>query len=98
MITNRVGGIDRSVEKTHVWLDDLLGDEIGSDDRHYGYRVARIASEAHLAGKTEASIAASAANRGLRRRISAGDGSVLLHELAGDLRELLSPEAVLDDG
>jgi uncharacterized protein (DUF2267 family) len=149
MTTNRVDVIDRSVEKTHIWLSELA-EELGSDDRHYAYRVlraflhalrdhlpideaaslaaqlpifirgifyegwdpsgapeharsldiflARIANEAGLAGETEASIAATAANRVLRRHISAGEAGSVLHELPGHLRRLLTPEAMLDDG
>jgi uncharacterized protein (DUF2267 family) len=148
MTTNRLDVIDRSVEKTHIWLGDLT-DELGSEDRHYAYRVlraflhalrdhlpvdeaaslaaqlpifirgvfyedwapsrtpehardvdsflARIASEAGLAGETEASIAATAANRVLSRHISAGEAGSVLHELPKHLRELLSPEAIPDD-
>jgi uncharacterized protein (DUF2267 family) len=32
--------IDRSVEKTHIWLNELA-DELGSDDRQAAYRVLR---------------------------------------------------------
>ena len=32
--------IDRSVEKTNVWLNELAG-ELGSDDRKFAYRVLR---------------------------------------------------------
>jgi uncharacterized protein (DUF2267 family) len=149
MTTNRVDVIDRSVEKTHIWLGDLA-EELGSEDRQYAYRVlraflhalrdhlpvdeaaslaaqlpifirgvfyegwdpsgtpehardldsflARIASEAGLAGETEASIAATAANRVLSHHISAGEAVSVLHELPGQLREFLSPRAMLDDG
>ena len=149
MTTNRVDVIDRSVEKTHIWLSDLA-EELGSEDRHYAYRVlraflhalrdhlpideaaslaaqlpifirgifyegwdpsgtaeharsldaflARIANEAGLAGETEASIAATAANRVLTRHISAGEAGSVLHELSRHLRALLTPEAMLDDG
>jgi len=147
MTTNRVDVIDRSVEKTHIWLSDLA-EELGSEDRHYAYRVlraflqalrdhlpadeaaslaaqlpiflrgvfyegwnpsrtpehardldsflARIAGEAGLAGETEASMAATAANRVLSRHISAGEAGSILHELPRHLRELLSPEAMPD--
>ncbi len=149
MTTKRIDVIDRSVEKTHIWLNDLA-DELGNEDRHYAYRVlraflhalrdhlpadeaaslaaqlpifirgvfyegwnpsstpehardvdsflARIAREAGLAGETEASIAATAANRVLRRHVSAGEVGSVLHELPGQLRELLSTGALLDDG
>lgn len=32
--------IERSVEKTHVWLKEIA-EELGSDDRHYAYRALR---------------------------------------------------------
>ena len=32
--------IERSAEKTHVWLNEL-SDELGVDDRHYAYRALR---------------------------------------------------------
>lgn len=32
--------IDRSAEKAHVWVNELA-DELGTDDRHYAYRVLR---------------------------------------------------------
>ena len=60
--------------------------------------LARIANEAGLAGATEASIAATAANRVLTRHISAGEAGSVLHELSRHLRALLTPEAMLDDG
>ncbi len=149
MTTKRIDVIDRSVEKTHIWLNDLA-DELGNEDRHYAYRVlraflhalrdhlpadeaaslaaqlpifirgvfyegwnpsstpehardvdsflARIAREAGLAGETEASIAATAANRVLRRHVSAGEVGSVLHELPGQLRELLNTGAMVDDG
>ena len=40
MTTTRVDVIDRSVEKTHIWLDEL-SEELGTDDRHHAYRVLR---------------------------------------------------------
>lgn len=40
MPTDRADIIDRSVEKAHVWLNDLA-DELGSGDRRYAYRVLR---------------------------------------------------------
>ena len=148
MTTSRVDVIDRSVEKTHIWLGDLA-EALGSEDRHYAYRVlraflhalrdhltvdeaaslaaqlpifirgvfyegwdpsgtpehvrdlesflARIASEAGLAGETEASIAATAANRVLSRHISAGEAGSVLHDLPAPLREFLTPRMVPDD-
>lgn len=32
--------IERSVEKTHIWLKEIA-EELGSDDRHYAYRALR---------------------------------------------------------
>jgi uncharacterized protein (DUF2267 family) len=40
MTTTHVDVIDRSVEKTHIWLNDLA-EELATDDRHYAYRVLR---------------------------------------------------------
>jgi uncharacterized protein (DUF2267 family) len=37
---NRVATIDRSVEKTHIWLNELA-EELGDDDRQAAYRVLR---------------------------------------------------------
>ncbi len=50
----------------------------------------RVAREAGLAGETEASFAASAASRVLRRHVSGGEATSLLHVLPEQLRELLS--------
>jgi uncharacterized protein (DUF2267 family) len=143
MTTTHVDIIDRSVEKTHIWLNDLAG-ELATEDGHHAYRVlraflhalrdhlpvneaaqlaaqlpifvrgvfyegwdpsrtpehsrdldsflARIASEARLAGETEASFAAVAASRVLRRHISAGEADSVLHVLPGHLRELLGAD------
>ena len=52
----------------------------------------RIAGEAQLAGKTQASLAATAASRVLRRHISAGEGDSVLNALQQHLRELLGAE------
>jgi uncharacterized protein (DUF2267 family) len=52
----------------------------------------RIAAEAQLAGETEASFAATAASRVLRRHVSAGEGDHLLNALPQHLRELLGAE------
>jgi uncharacterized protein (DUF2267 family) len=133
--------IDRSVEKAHIWLNELT-EELGSSDQRYAYRVLRaflhalrdrlsvdeaaqlaaqlplfvrgvfyegwdpsrtpehtgdldsflerIATEAVLAGETEASFATAAASRVLRRHISAGETASVLHQLPGHVRELLS--------
>ncbi len=140
MTTARIDIIDRSVEKAHIWLNDLA-DELGTEDGHHAYRVLRaflhalrdhlsvdeaaqlsaqlpifvrgvfyegwdpsrtpehardldsflrrIASDAGLAGETEASFAATAASRVLRHHISAGEGDSVLHVLPHHLRELL---------
>jgi uncharacterized protein (DUF2267 family) len=143
MTTTRVDLIDRSVEKAHIWINDMA-DELGTEDNHHAYRVLRsflhalrdhltvdeaaklaaqlptflrgvfyegwdpsrtpehardldsflnrIASEAGLAGETEASFAATATSRVLRRHISVGAGDSILRALPQHLRELLTPE------
>ena len=143
MTTTRVDLIDRSVEKAHIWINDMA-DELGIEDNHRAYRVlrsflhalrdhltvdeaaklaaqlptflrgvfyegwdpsrapdhardidsflTRIAAEAQLAGETEASFAATAASRVLRRHVSAGEGDHLLNALPQHLRELLGAE------
>ncbi len=40
MSTTRVDIIDRSVEKAHIWVNDVA-EELGTDDRQYAYRVLR---------------------------------------------------------
>jgi uncharacterized protein (DUF2267 family) len=40
MTTTHLEIIDKTVEKTNIWLNQLA-DELGSDDRHYAYRVLR---------------------------------------------------------
>ena len=149
MTVTRVDIIDRSVEKAHVWINDLA-EELGSEDRQHAYRVlraflqalrdhlsvdetaalaaqlpvfirgvfyegwnpsrtpdhardlesflARIAKEAGLVGETEASMAATAANRVLSRHISAGEAGSVVHHLPQRLRELLNPDAMPNDG
>lgn len=141
MTATHVDIIDRSVEKAHIWINDLA-EELGTEDGQHAYRVlraflqalrdhlpvdeaaalaaqlpifvrgifyegwdpsgtpehardldsflARIASQARLAGETEASFAAMAANRVLHRHVSAGEGSSVLNALPQHLRELLS--------
>jgi len=143
MATTRVDIIDRSVEKAHVWINDLA-DEMGTKDHHQAYRVlraflhglrdhlsvdegaqlaaqlpifvrgvfyegwepsrvprhardvegflTRIADEAGLAGQTEASFAASAASRVLRRHVSAGEAISVVRALPEHLRDLLGTE------
>ena len=70
------------------------------EDAHLARRVSEGLGrdEAGLAGETEASIATTAANRVLRRHISAGEAGSVVHELPTHLRGLLIPEAMLDDG
>jgi len=144
MTITHVDIIDRSVEKTHVWLNDLAS-ELGTEDRQHAYRVLRaflhalrdhlsvdeaaalgaqlpifvrgvfyegwdpsrtpdrtrdldsflqrIAREARLAGETEASLAASAANRVLSRHVSPGEAASVLHVLPEHLREFLRSES-----
>jgi uncharacterized protein (DUF2267 family) len=139
--TTRVHIIDRSVEKAHIWINDVAH-ELGTDDHQHAYRVLRaylhalrdhlpvneaaqlsaqlpifvrgvfyegwdpgrtpghprdvdsflrrIATEAQLAGKTEASFAATAANRVLDRHVSAGEAGSVLHVLPEPLRELFA--------
>lgn len=50
----------------------------------------RIADEALLAGETEASFAAAAASRVLRRHVSAGEEDSLMHVMPEHIRELLA--------
>jgi uncharacterized protein (DUF2267 family) len=50
----------------------------------------RIATEAVLAGETEASFATAAASRVLRHHISPGETESVLHQLPEHVRELLS--------
>jgi uncharacterized protein (DUF2267 family) len=57
----------------------------------------RIASEARLAGETEASFAAMAANRVLERHISSGEAESVLHVLPEHLREFLGSENATTD-
>jgi len=54
--------------------------------------LAKIAGEAGLTGETEASFAATAAARVLRRHVSTGEGDSLLRALPQHIRELLSAE------
>jgi len=54
--------------------------------------LARITSEARLAGETEASFAATAAKRVLGRHVSAGETASVLGVLPEHLREFLSRE------
>jgi uncharacterized protein (DUF2267 family) len=38
--TTHLHVIDRSIEKTHIWINDLA-EELGTDDGHHAYRVLR---------------------------------------------------------
>jgi uncharacterized protein (DUF2267 family) len=40
MTTRHVDVIDRSVEQTHIWVDDVA-DEFGTDDHQLAYRILR---------------------------------------------------------
>jgi len=145
MTTTRIDIIDRSVEKAHIWINDLA-EELGTEDGQHAYRVLRaflhalrdhlsvdeaaalaaqlpifvrgvfyegwdpsrtpehtrdldsflrrIAAEAQLAGETEASFAAAAANRVLDRHVSAGEAVSVLRSLPEPLRELLGNNSV----
>jgi uncharacterized protein (DUF2267 family) len=145
MSTIRLDIIDRSVEKAHIWINDVA-EELGTEDEQRAYRVlrsflqalrdhltvdqaaklaaqlpifvrgvfyegwdpsrtpehardvdsflTRIAGEAGLAGETEASFAATAASRVLRRHISAGEGDSVLRALPPHLRDLLSAAGI----
>ncbi len=142
MATKHVDIIDRSIEKAHVWVNDLA-DALGTEDRQYAYRVLRavlhalrdhlpvnegaqlsaqlpvfvrgifyegwtpgrtpehardrdtflraVASEARLAGETEASFAVSATGRVLSLHVSSEEVGSVLHALPAHLRELLVP-------
>ena len=136
--------IDRSVEKTHIWLKELA-DELGGKDRRYAYLALRgvlhtlrdrlpvevaakpaaqlptlirgvyfedwgpsrtplpirdvesflegVATEAHVAGTTEASLAVEAVTRTLRRHVSTGEVEEVLAVLPDPLRELFEAPA-----
>jgi uncharacterized protein (DUF2267 family) len=140
MSATRLDVLDRSIEKTHIWISDLA-DELGTADNHEAYRVLRaflhalrdhlqvedaarlaaqlpifirgvfyegwdprrtpedardltsflmrIASEARLAGETQASFAVTAAGRVLQRHITEGESSKVLRALPKHLRELV---------
>ena len=60
--------------------------------RDLGSLLSRIASEALLAGETEASLAATAAKRVLVRHVSSGETQSILGVLPEHLREFLSSE------
>ena len=60
MTTTRLDVIDRSVEKTHVWLNEL-SEELATDDVHHAYRVLRAFLHAlrdHLSVNEAAALAA----------------------------------------
>ncbi len=60
MTVTHLDVLDRSVEKAHVWINDLA-DELGTDDRQYAYRVLRAYLHAlrdHLSVDEAAQLAA----------------------------------------
>jgi uncharacterized protein (DUF2267 family) len=60
MSTTRLDILDRSVEKAHIWINDLAA-EIGTDDVHEAYRVLRAFLHAlrdHLSVDQAAQLAA----------------------------------------
>ena len=60
MAATRVDVIDRSVEKTHIWLNEL-SEELATDDPHHSYRVLRAFLHAlrdHLSVNEAAALAA----------------------------------------
>ena len=60
MTMTRLDILDRSVEKAHVWLNDLA-EELGTDDPRYAYRVLRAFLHAvrdHLSVDEAAQLAA----------------------------------------
>ena len=60
MTTTRLDVIDRSVEKTHVWLNEL-SEELATEDAHHAYRVLRAFLHAlrdHLSVNEAAALAA----------------------------------------
>jgi uncharacterized protein (DUF2267 family) len=60
MSTTRLEILDRSVEKAHIWLNDLA-EELGTDDIHEAYRVLRAFLHAlrdHLSVDEAAQLAA----------------------------------------
>jgi uncharacterized protein (DUF2267 family) len=61
-------------------------------DRDVDTFLPRIADDAGLTGETEASFAAAAASRVLRRHVSTGEGDSVLNALPQPLRELVSAD------
>ena len=60
MTTTRVDIIDRSVEKAHIWVNDVA-EELGTEDRQHAYRVLRAFLHAlrdHLSVDEAAALAA----------------------------------------
>ena len=60
MTMTRLDILDRSIEKTHVWLNDLA-EQLGTDDRQHAYRVLRAFLHAlrdHLSVDEAAQLAA----------------------------------------
>ncbi len=140
MSTSHLDIIDRSVEKAHIWINDVA-EELETEDVHEAYRVLRaflhalrdhlpvdeaaqlaaqlpifvrgvyyegwdpsgtpehtrdvdtfllrVATDARLAGETQASFAVAAAGRVLQRHVSEGEAESVLRQLPEHLRELL---------
>jgi uncharacterized protein (DUF2267 family) len=60
MTTTRLDVIDRSVEKTHIWINEL-SEELATEDDHHAYRVLRAFLHAlrdHLSVTEAAALAA----------------------------------------
>ena len=141
MTDDRVEIIDRSVEKTHLWLNELA-QELGTDDKRYAYRALRavmhairdrltvdetaqlaaqlpelirgiyyegwdpsrtparyhdskpfldrIATEASLAGDSEASYAAQAVMHVMRHHVSAGELEQVIGMLPPKVRAVVN--------
>jgi uncharacterized protein (DUF2267 family) len=82
--------IERSVEKAHVWLDEVAA-QLGTDDHRQAYRALRdrIAADAQLDGETAASYATGAVAEVLRRHVSAGEIEDIRAQLPEDLLPIL---------
>ena len=60
MTTTRLDVIDRSIEKTHIWINEL-SEELATEDDHHAYRVLRAFLQAlrdHLSVTEAAALAA----------------------------------------
>jgi len=89
--------IDRSVQKTNIWLKDLceeLESWVPARTPQTYYDLAtfldRLAAEASLAGETEASFAANAATCVLRAHVSTGDIEDVIAVLPPPVREVFA--------